>query len=436
MVTNLQKTLDGLKEFVHEASLDVRYRARPQDFTRERLLPFHRVVSIILSAMKRPLDLELKIIFDLVDGLDCPTDSAFSQARKKLLSEFFVRWLEHQSELVYACPHETFMGMRLFGVDGSVVTLPDNLAMRKSFPGVTNTKGVTSVQMRILCCHDVLNNHAVTTRVAPFIQSEIDMAFDCIGGFGANDLLVYDRLFLGWGLIRMHQMKGVQFLMRCTLTANNRVKEFVKSGKDEEVVQFEATHKSASKLRKLGIAAKIGESLTVRLVRVDIGGKEPEVLATSLTDTAKFPHSIFKELYFKRWPVETFFDRLKNKLKVGVFSGTSVEAVKQDFHAMVFLANLQAMIERANRPQVDEATRHRLHNYQIDWNKNLGLLKPMITTLFAQGDQSKALTDLLKQMAMTRYLEPVRKGRKFSHTRRKMQGNCKHNNYPNYRHAI
>lgn len=113
-----------------------------------------------------------------------------------------------------------------------------------------------------------------------------------------------------------------------------------------------------------------------------------------------------------------------------------MEAVKQDFHAMVFLANLQAMIERANRPQVDEATRHRLHNYQIDWNKCLGLLKPMITTLFAQGDQSKALTDLLKQMAMTRYLEPVRKGRKFSHTRRKMQGNCKHNNYPNYRHAI
>ena len=108
MVTNLQKTLDGLKKFVHEASLDVRYRARPQDFTRERLLPFHRVVSIILSAMKRPLDLELKMIFDLVDGLDCPTDSAFSQARKKLLSEFFVRWLEHQSELRRATNEAAF----------------------------------------------------------------------------------------------------------------------------------------------------------------------------------------------------------------------------------------------------------------------------------------------------------------------------------------
>jgi hypothetical protein len=435
-VTNLHKTLDGLKEFVHDAALNLRYRARPQDFTRERLLPFHRVVSIVLSAMKRPLDLELKVIFDLVDGLDCPTDSAFSQARKKLLSDFFVRWLERQSELVYACHHETFMGLRLVGVDGSAITLPDNAAMRKAFPGITNSKGVTSVQARVLCCHDVLNNHAVTTRMAPSTQSEIDMAFDCVGGFGGLDLLIYDRLFLGWGLIRMHQLKGVQFLMRCTLTANNRVKEFVKSGKDEEVVQFAATHKSASKLRKLGFPAKIGELLTVRLVRVDIGGNEPEILATSLMDPQKYPHAIFKELYFKRWPVETFFDRLKNKLKVGVFSGTSVEAVKQDFHAMVFLANLQSMMERANRPEVEEATGHRLHDYQIGWNKNLGLLKPMITTLFAKGDQSRSLNELLKQMAMPRYLEPVREGRKYTHKRRKMQGNSKHHNFANYRHAI
>ena len=107
-VTNLKKTLEGLKKFVHDAAFDVRYRVRKEDFTRDRLLPFHRVVSMILSAMKRPLDLELKVAFDLVNDLNCPTDSALCQARKKLLSVFFVRWLELQSELLYAGPHETF----------------------------------------------------------------------------------------------------------------------------------------------------------------------------------------------------------------------------------------------------------------------------------------------------------------------------------------
>lgn len=434
-ITNLLKTVDGLKKFVHDSALKVEFRARPEDFTRDRLLPFHRVVSIILSALKRPLDLELKVVFDLVDGLDCPTDSAFSQARKKLLSKFFVDWLERQSELVYGCPYETFMGFRLVGVDGSAITLPDNAEMRKTFPGV-NIKGVTSVQARILCCHDVLNNHAVTVRMAPSNQSEVDMAFNCVSSFGARDLLIYDRLFLGWGLIRMHQLKSVHFLIRCVLTGNNRIKEFVKSGKDDEVVEFKASHKSSSKLCKLGFATKVGDVLTVRLLRVDIGGKEPEVLATSLIDNEKFPHSIFKELYFKRWPVETFFDRLKNKLKVEIFSGTSVEAVKQDFYAMVFLANLQSMFERTNRPKVEKATKNRLHNYQIDWNKNLGLLKPMITTLFAKGDQSKHLKTLLMQMAMPRYLEPIRTGRKFTHKKKVRQLNSKHNNTLNYRHAI
>ncbi|WP_367892754.1 transposase, partial [Flavivirga aquimarina] len=29
-----------------------------------------------------------------------------------------------------------------------------------------------------------------------------------------------------------------------------------------------------------------------------------------------YPSSLFKELYAKRWGVETFYDELKNKLKI------------------------------------------------------------------------------------------------------------------------
>ncbi|MBL0019195.1 MAG: hypothetical protein IPP17_22900 [Bacteroidetes bacterium] len=83
------------------------------------------------------------------------------------------------------------------------------------------------------------------------------------------------------------------------------------SGAASPTIHVQASVSSA--LPKSGV-------LTVRLVRGDIGGKEPEVLATSRTDTAKFLHSIFKELSLQEVAVETF-DRLKNKLKVGVFSG-------------------------------------------------------------------------------------------------------------------
>ena len=435
-ITNLHDSISKLKEFVRDAALDHQYRVRKEDFTRNRLLPFHRVVSLVLSAMKRSLDLELKVVFGLLDLPACPTDSAFSQARKKLLSKFFADWLDHQARVVYDHPHERFTGLRVVAVDGSLLGLPDNAGMREAFPCIVNNKGAASVQAGVLCWHDVLNNHAVKTRIGPSLLSEIDGAMAGVGAFEGSDLLVYDRLFLGWGLIRMHQLKGVEFLIRCKLTANKRVKEFVRSGKAEEVVEFVASYKSAVRLRALGIPTKVGEPLTVRLVRVDLGDGETEVLATSLMDPVAYPHEIFKELYFKRWRVETFFDRLKNKLKLEVFSGTSVRAVEQDFFATVFLANLQSMIERANSEQVAAATKDRQHEYQINWNKNLGLLKPAVAILFAPGDRKKTLSELMREMAKPRSLEPIRANRKFSHEKKVRKLKSRHRQTQNYKHAI
>ncbi len=45
---------------------------------------------------------------------------------------------------------------------------------------------------------------------------------------------------------------------------------------------------------------------------------EIEVLATSLMDEQKFQTGGFKELYFLRWGVETFFAKLKGRLSLGL----------------------------------------------------------------------------------------------------------------------
>lgn len=432
-ITNLKKTIRKLMDFVYGGALDLQFRSRPEDFTRTRLLPFHRVASLVLAGMKRTLDLELKVVFELLDLPDCPTNSAYTQARHKLLADFFVKWLNRQTELVYECRHETFKGYRLIAVDGSMVFIPDNPETRKAYPPVSNNG--EPMQARVLCCHDVLNNHAVDTRLGPSTRDEVDMALDCLGSFGKRHILIYDRHFAGWALIRIHQLRGIPFIIRCKVGFNKVVKAFVKSGAQDAVVQFKATERAVKRLLGMGIPAKIGNPLTVRLIRVDIGTDEPEILVTSLMDEVEFPHEAFKGLYFKRWKVETLFDRLKNKFQLEIFSGKSVQSVQQDFHAMVFLANLQSMMERANRPQVQEATQHRQHDYQINWNKNLGLLKPMVTTLFGGGDSTKALKNLLTEMAKTRFLEPIRNGRKIPRSKKRKQMRTKHRHSPNYKRA-
>ncbi len=84
--------------------------------------------------------------------------------------------------------------------------------------------------------------------------------------------------------------------------------------------------------------------IQVRLVRVDLPKGQTEILITSLLDSKEYPSSIFKELYNERWGVETFYDELKNKLKVEHFSGYSKESIQQDFYAALFVRNVQTLI--------------------------------------------------------------------------------------------
>ena len=76
-----------------------------------------------------------------------------------------------------------------------------------------------------------------------------------------------------------------------------------------------------------------------------IGGiPPPPAGVSSLIDNKKYRCKMFKELYFKRWKVETFYDELKNKLKVEYFSGYSHQSILQDFHAAIFISNVQTLI--------------------------------------------------------------------------------------------
>jgi IS4 transposase len=59
---------------------------------------------------------------------------------------------------------------------------------------------------------------------------------------------------------------------------------------------------------------------------------------------------VFAELYHRRWGIETDFRRLKQTLTLDNFSGRSVTAVKQDFHAAQLLKNLALLMQHLLQP--------------------------------------------------------------------------------------
>ncbi|WP_257791425.1 transposase [Methanosphaera sp. BMS] len=56
-----------------------------------------------------------------------------------------------------------------------------------------------------------------------------------------------------------------------------------------------------------------------------------ETLATNLFDKSMTIDD-FKEIYNKRWTIETNYDKLKNKLETENFSGRRKIIIEQDFY--------------------------------------------------------------------------------------------------------
>jgi len=93
------------------------------------------------------------------------------------------------------------------------------------------------------------------------------------------------------------------------------------------------------------------------------------VLATSLLDTVAYPITVFKDLYHCRWPVEEQYKVMKCRIEVENFSGKSVLAVYQDFHAKVFTMNLTAILAHPAQEVVEQESQEKQYTYHDQHDK-------------------------------------------------------------------
>lgn len=138
--------------------------------------------------------------------------------------------------------------------------------------------------------------------------------------------------------------------------------------------------------------------IKIRFIRVELAKGQVEILLTSLLDSNIYPTSLFKQLYFKRWRVETFYDELKNKLKVEHFSGYSNESIEQDFKAVLFVSNVQTLIVGELDEELKENNQGKKYEYKINTNMSYGLLKNRVVTLFLDklSDNENIVEELKK----------------------------------------
>jgi len=411
LANQYQGFINHLKTVLRSERFTERHRRCEKDFTRERCLSFTIIILFILNMIKRALQDELDEFFKalqqdkLADRV--VTKSAFSQARKKLKHTAFIEL--NQEQLSYFYQHfepVRWRGLRLLAIDGSMSELPNTEAVSEHFGVWHPNAGGTCAKARLSQVFDVLNKVTIDALIAPKDQGERTLAVQHCQHLAENDLVLLDRGYPAFWLFALLRARGVHFCARLTLSEWKVAQQLVASGKQEACVELHPGYEARKACRELGLST---QPIAVRLVRIELPSGEVEVLATSLLDSQHFPYEVFKELYPLRWPVEEDYKQMKSRLEIENWTGISVEAIYQDFHAAVFAKNMAAILAQPAQKVVFQQSSSKKYRYQVNMTNLLSKMKDTIVHLFQDVEILPLLQRLWRQMIKT--IEPVRPNR-------------------------
>lgn len=397
-----EQALQTSRELIVDAGFKGRHRTTAKAFTRERRLTFPLVVTLLLRKGVKSLQ---NMVNEAMGWLAEPpvTGSAFSQARYKLRHTAFIELNEAAVVgTVYAGnDYLTFWGFRVLAVDGSKILLPDTDDVRAAFGTITYSNGKPEIAGEhayalASVLYDVRNRIALEATLGEAKAYEVDLAVAHLAGTRPGDLLVMDRNYPSYRMLAELTRHGRDFVVRCSAASFAPARRMLNGeGPDSQVVTLTPCAAQAPEIRQLGLA----QALRVRFVRVRLSTGEWEVLVTSLLDETRYPTEGFLELYGLRWGLETFYGILKTRLDLENFTGLTAEAVRQDFHATVYLTGLEAILTADAQQHLD--AKKTLHPQAVNRAVSFNAIKHHALELLYSDLNTTALAERLTALFLT-----------------------------------
>jgi Transposase DDE domain len=327
-----------------------------------RALPFRVVFIMLLAKSTKSNQLTLNELLPKLAFWRKPVSgAAYTKARAKLrhtafiaLNKVAVLEVMYQKDSKGRPDYKTKYGHRILAIDGSRIILPYNKQTILEFgtEGFNNTQGNGGegvvgehASALVSSLYDVLNNVALEAKILPRATYEVDAAVDHLKLVEMDDLLLLDRGYASYLMLAAISRSQANVVLRCSRSSFAQARTMLSGGKvNDQTVILKPTRKFIDKYGSALEDDELPKQITVRFVRVILDTGEVEVLATTLLDQVKYPTEIFKEIYWLRWGVETFYNVLKSRLSLDNFSGTSPESIRQDFHASVLLCGIETIL--------------------------------------------------------------------------------------------
>ena len=338
-----------------------------RDFTRNRKLPLHKIISALLCMEGGSLTNELLRYFRC--SQDMASSSAFIQQRQKLnefafpsLFDLFVRNTDEE---------RLYKGYRLLAADGSDIQIPTDPKHTESyFPGANGQASYNLLHLDAV--YDLLLHTYVDASVCTKREwNEKGVLCNMVDRSDiSNALIIADRGYEGYNLMAHIQEKGWKYLIRIKDIHSSGIASGLDLPNAEEFdlfVPLQLTRRKNSITKPLLSNRNhyrwiptttpfdylpTGEhkhnpvafyTLPFRIVRFRLSSSSFETVITNL-DPEEFSPAELKYLYGRRWGIETSFRELKYTVGLLHFHAKKVENITQEIFARLIMYNFVELI--------------------------------------------------------------------------------------------
>jgi hypothetical protein len=305
---------------------------------RRRSLPADSVIWLVIAMALFAADSIPKVWRRLHPTRDRPepTDSAFSQARRRLgVAPLRQLFLETARPIA---THQTIgasrRSWRLMGLDGTTLDLPDTPANARAFgrPRTGRAEGAFP-QVRLLALCE-LGTHAVCgLAIKPLCHGEPSMVAPLLDQLGPGMLLIWDRGFFSYDLISAVLRRGAHLLAR---VKSNTVLRPIRRLDDGSYLAKLYPGEADRRRDTRGLLVRVIEYTHDDPNRPGAG--ERHRLITDLTNPEDLPAYQAPAVYHERWEEELAFDEIKTHLSgraIPIRSKTPAGVVQEIYGLML-----------------------------------------------------------------------------------------------------
>ncbi len=403
-----------------ECFISKRYITEDNRFIRDRKMTQKEYTAFILSQRSCTSYIETIRFFTIWLKNDFKTISSQGIGKQRMFIDpkVFIDMYECFIDELYSkfSGFSKFQGYIIGACDGSIVDLPNVTLTREEFPvDDENLLKEKRIRARVSCILDVHSKHILTAKIVETTVNEIDLAIEHLENLRqrldiTKLITIYDRGYPSIELMTKIIDLNSKFLIR--LPKNVFIHQIKQMKSNDEIIQINMINSRLNNFDDENLkekARKMGR-LEIRIALVDIGKDEPEILATNLTPE-EFTTEDLKELYKKRWTVETGFDRLKNLIEIEDFSGIRRPIIEQDFYAHLFVYNLAMTIKNHAENNITRTPRNKEEKiiYQSNFAKITGnIYLFFFDIIFGSQTKKEQIIDFITKEAskeLTQYKE-------------------------------